>query len=94
MAMLTRSAGNRSQQDASPALPVNPSVNLLPPETVERKRARTLVRRFVLAGVGVAASAPASGWPKTPRSAQPRASWSLPSRRTPTPRRSSRRCSR
>ncbi len=57
MAMLTRSAGNRTQQAAGPAVQTNPSVNLLPPETLERKRARVITRRFVLAGVGVAAVA-------------------------------------
>jgi hypothetical protein len=53
MAILTRPHGGATRKDTGPGEPTNHVVNLLPAETVERQQARLLVRRFVLAAVGL-----------------------------------------
>ena len=49
MTILTRQEIRAARKDVEPAQPTKHSVNLLPPETVERQRARALLRRFVFA---------------------------------------------
>jgi hypothetical protein len=53
MAVLTRPGTKSAGAEASGSLPTRHVVNLLPPETLERQRARVLVRRFVLAALGL-----------------------------------------
>jgi hypothetical protein len=54
MAILVHPRDKHSGSATGPAVQANPAVNLLPAETVERYRARAVVRRFVLAAGGVA----------------------------------------